>query len=126
MSKQTQAVVSRHTTDHGSFGNYLLGYLLSLVFTISAYLIVEHRNFTNKVIYAVITVLALLQFFVQLVFFLHLGKETKPRWKLLVFILMITIVLILVFGSIWIMSNLNYRMTPHQINNYMNNQGGGF
>jgi hypothetical protein len=36
------------------------------------------------------------------------------------------VVLILVFGSIWIMNNLNYRMTPEQINTYMNNQGGGF
>ena len=62
----------------------------------------------------------------RLYFFLHLGKETKPRWKLYVFGFMVSVVLIIVFGSIWIMNNLNYRMTPAQINQYMNSQGGGF
>lgn len=124
MSNQAKTVTSQHNTEHGSFGTYFCGYLLSIVFTISAYLIVQHKSYSNKLIYGIITVLALLQFFVQLFFFLHLGKETKPRWKLLVFFFMIIVVLILVFGSIWIMSNLNYRMTPQQINTYMSNQGG--
>jgi hypothetical protein len=33
---------------------------------------------------------------------------------------------ILVFGSLWIMGNLNYRMSPQQMNTYMTDQGGGF
>jgi hypothetical protein len=34
------------------------------------------------------------------------------------------VVCILVFGSLWIMNNLNYRMTPQQIQSYMDNQTG--
>lgn len=55
-------------------------------------------------------ILAFGQFVVQLVYFLHLGTEQKPRWKLLVFWFMIVVVLIVVVGSLWIMYNLNYNM----------------
>jgi heme/copper-type cytochrome/quinol oxidase subunit 4 len=59
--------------------------------------------------------------------FLHLGNEAKPRLKLLVFGFMALVVMILVFGSLWIMYSLNYRMpTQSQINSYMNSQNGGF
>lgn len=127
MSKESNLVVSGHPTEHGTLRSYTIGFVLSIVFTITAYLLVVNHLYSNRhLIVSAIVGLALLQFMVQLLFFLHLGKETKPRWKLLVFIFMISVVLILVFGSLWIMDNLNYRMTPEQINTYMNNQGGGF
>jgi cytochrome o ubiquinol oxidase operon protein cyoD len=62
---------------------------------------------------------------VQLFFFLHLGSETKPRWKLLTLFLMLIFAMIVLLGSIWIMYNLNYRMmrmSPQQINSYMTDQ----
>ena len=103
---------------------YISGYILSLGLTLAAYLLVTHPSYSNHVIIASIVALALVQFFVQLLCFLHLGAETKPRWKLLVFGFMVMTICILVFGSIWIMDNLNYNMTPTQINNYLNNQDG--
>jgi cytochrome o ubiquinol oxidase operon protein cyoD len=126
MSKQPDMIVAEHEVSEGSFKNYVSGFVLSIILTLGAYLMVIHHSFTADKIVAVIVGLALCQFLVQMFFFLHLGKETKPRWKLFVLLFMITVVLILVFGSIWIMNNLNYRMTPEQINTYMNNQGGGF
>jgi len=45
-----------------------------------------------------------------LIFFLHLGIESKPRWNLLVFYFMVVVLAILLYGSFWIMSNLDYRM----------------
>jgi len=123
---RTKAVVSQHDTEHGTFRSYITGYALSISLTIIAYLLVVHRHFSNFVIICAIVALALIQFIIQLIFFLHLGKETRPRWKLFVFVFMIVIVVILVFGSLWIMNNLNYRMSPEQMVNYMNNQGGGF
>ncbi len=105
---------------------YLSGYVLSLVLTVAAYLLVTHPSYSTSLIVGLISALAVVQFLVQLVFFLHISAERKPRWKLMVFIFMVGIVLIIVVGSIWIMNNLNYRMTPQQINTYLNNQGGGF
>jgi cytochrome o ubiquinol oxidase operon protein cyoD len=103
--------------------SYVSGYVASLCLTVAAYLLVSrHALSTRWILIAMVVGLALTQFLVQLVFFLHLGRETKPRWKLAVFLFMILIVGILVFGSLWIMNNLNYRMTPAQINQYMNSQ----
>jgi cytochrome o ubiquinol oxidase operon protein cyoD len=126
MSKHQGMIVAEHETSEGSLKSYVNGFVLSIILTLGAYLMVIHHSFTADRIVGVIVGLALCQFLVQMLFFLHLGKETKPRWKLFVLLFMITVVLILVFGSIWIMNNLNYRMTPEQINTYMNNQGGGF
>ncbi len=125
MSKQ-KIIISRHDSEHGTLRSYVIGFTLSIVLTLIAYLLVVDRNFSTNIIIAGIVGLALIQFFIQLYFFLHLGKETKPRWKLFVFLFMIMVILIIVFGSIWIMNNLNYRMTPKQVNTYLNNQGGGF
>jgi cytochrome o ubiquinol oxidase operon protein cyoD len=128
MSKSTSPVVSHHSSEeHGSLRTYVTGFILSIVFTLTAYLLVSHHAFSNlDLIVAAIVGLALIQFVVQLFFFLHLGKETKPRWKLFVLIFMVTVVLILVFGSIWIIGSLNNRMSIPQQEEYMNNQGGGF
>jgi cytochrome o ubiquinol oxidase subunit IV len=123
MSKQPAVV--EHDIGQGTLKTYVNGFISSVVLTITAYLVITHRLFgsTDWLIAAVIA-LALIQFMVQLLFFLHLGREAKPRWKLLVFGFMILVVSILVFGSLWIMSNLNYRMTPAQVNQYMNSQSG--
>jgi cytochrome o ubiquinol oxidase operon protein cyoD len=110
----------------GTLKTYVTGFGCSIVLTLAAYLLVIHQLFSRQILIALVIGLALVQFIVQLLFFLHLGTETKPRWKLFVFLFMVMVVAILVFGSLWIMSNLNYRMTPDQINAYMNNQGGGF
>jgi cytochrome o ubiquinol oxidase subunit IV len=117
-------IVSAHDTDRGTLRTYVTGFTASIVLTVTAYLLVVHHALSRRILIAAVVVLALAQFMVQLLFFLHLGRETKPRWKLAVFLFMIMVVLILVFGSLWIMTNLNYRMTPEQINNYMNSQAG--
>lgn len=124
MSKQPDTIISRHDTDRGTPRTYVAGFVASLVLTVTAYLLVVHHALSRRLLIGAVVALALTQFLVQVVFFLHLGRETKPRWKLAVFLFMTMVVLILVFGSLWIMTNLNYRMTPAQINTYMNNQSG--
>lgn len=116
--------MSQHKSNGYSLRTYVTGYLLSISLTLIAYLVVVKRSLSNTILIGVIIVLALIQFLVQMFFFLHLGKETRPRWKLFVMLLMIMVVLILVIGSLWIMANLNYRMTPQEINTYLQNQGG--
>jgi cytochrome o ubiquinol oxidase operon protein cyoD len=104
--------------------SYVLGYVFSICLTFEAYFVVVRDSYsTNKKI-VIIIILALIQFVMQLYYFLHLGVNRKSKWKLFVLLFMILIVLILVLGTLWIMSNLNYRMTPQQINNYMQSQGG--
>jgi cytochrome o ubiquinol oxidase operon protein cyoD len=120
-------LISRHETDYGSVKSYVQGFVASICLTLTAYLLVVHRSFSsNAVLIGAIVVLAFSQFIIQLLFFLHLGKETKPRWRLMVFIFMIVVVSVLVGGSLWIMNNLNSNMklTLPQQEQYMNNQDG--
>lgn len=99
--------------------SYISGYVLSLALTLLAYALVRQHAYTRDVLLGLIVGLALVQFGVQLVCFLHFGRS---KWKSLAFWMMTIVVLILVFGSLWIMQNLNVHMTPQQIDQYMQSQ----
>jgi cytochrome o ubiquinol oxidase operon protein cyoD len=124
MSEHSRVVVAQHDTARGTLSSYVSGYIFSIYLTITAYLVVYNHLFSSTKLTVIIVGLALVQFLVQLIFFMHLGRETKPRWKLVVTLFMIMVVSVLVGGSLWIMTSLNYRMTPTQEENYMNNQQG--
>lgn len=110
--------------------SYLIGFLLSIVLTIAAYLLVVNEGLRDKIapaaVVIILSLLASAQLIVQLLFFLHLGDESKPRWRLMSFIFAFTILGIIVFGSLWIMFDMNSRMmmSPTDMINYMNRQSG--
>lgn len=115
-------VHTEHAEHPLSLAKYIVGFVLSIAVTMAAYLLVTRSNWSHDMVVATISVLAIVQFVVQMVFFLHVGDERKPRWKLAVLGFMLGIVLLIVFGSIWIMNNLNYRMTPQQMQQYLKSQ----
>lgn len=119
-------VVSSHENKKTSLRTYVTGYSLSIILTLSAYLMVTHHTFSRWTLAITIGLLALIQFIVQLTFFLHLGQDVKPRFKIGVFLFMLLIVFVLIVGSLWIMHSLNYRMnlSPQRITQYMNAQIG--
>ncbi len=121
--------MSEHKLHHrpvnttGLLPSYVVGFVLSILFTMLAYVSVSQHWFSRvSTIMIVLLVLALLQTVVQLVFFLHIGREARPRWKLYALLSTIVFALIIVVGSIWIMYNLNYNMSPERINQYMTHQ----
>ena len=83
-----------------------------------------HETISHEVLIPLIIGIALVQLVVQLIFFLHLLNESKPRWNLIFFISTIGIILIVVVGSVWIMNHLNYNMMPMQMNKYIQSQDG--
>jgi cytochrome o ubiquinol oxidase operon protein cyoD len=98
---------------------YLTGFLLSLILTGAAYIAVTEQLIPSSEVGSFVVKLAIIQIAVQLLFFLHLGQESRPRWKLTVFFLMLVVLVILVFGSLWIMENLNYNMMPEQMDQHI-------
>jgi len=90
----------------GDLKSYIIGFVLSLLFTGTAFLSVI-KNWVEGS--GLIVTLALLQFVTQLIYFLHLGKTPKASWSMVVFWFMLLIVIIVVLGSLWIMLNLNER-----------------
>lgn len=110
-------------------GKYLIGFILSLVLTFVAYAFVATGG-SGAWLIALLGVLAFLQMIVQLLFFLHLGDEAKPRVKFWAFVFMAVTLLIVVGGSIWIMANMNYNMNhmspDEKIEYMMHEYGKGF
>ncbi len=105
--------------------SYVVGFVLSLATTLTAYFMVTKHWLSGNGLVLTLLSLAVGQFVVQLLFFLHIGRETRPRWKMLMLVLALVFVLIVVLGSIWIMYNLNYRMSPMEMEKYMQRQDGG-
>jgi cytochrome o ubiquinol oxidase operon protein cyoD len=88
----------------------MTGFVGCLILTSCSFLLVGKGLLTGWPLRGALAFLALVQAAVQFLFFLHLGREFKPRWNLLVFSFMALVLLILVFGSLWIMYNLDTRM----------------
>lgn len=104
---------------------YIAGFVLSVVLTLLAFWVVTAKLYAPAFTVGIIVTLAVIQLFVQLIFFLHLGDETKPRWRLTTLGFGIGVVFIVVFGSLWIMDHLNYNMMQgHETEKYMERQGG--
>ncbi|HSX05836.1 MAG TPA: cytochrome C oxidase subunit IV family protein [Candidatus Saccharimonadales bacterium] len=122
MNEQSEAVVIEHPHEALSFPKYVIGFVLSIGLTLVAYHFATGQGHSKLFLTGVLASLAIVQFVVQMVLFLHVGSERKPRWKLAVMWLMLAVVLILVGGSIWIMNNLNTRMTPQQVQRYLKSQ----
>lgn len=110
---------------------YSIGFVLSIALTLVAFMFVQqhvtsnHASFSHEMLTAIVMVFAVVQFVVQLTFFLHLGQEERPRWNFIVFLFMLLVLLIVVIGSLWIMQNLNYHMmTPAETKAYMKDHEG--
>lgn len=111
------------TTPHnkGSVATYSAGFIISVILTLAAYFAVREYADTSspKFLIFIVICLALAQLLVQLQFFIHLGQESKPRWNKLMFLSMLGVLLIVVIGSLWIMNNLNYHMSPQETEIYI-------
>ncbi len=103
---------------------YTIGFVGASVLTLLAYFSVKFSWYDATTTAVVVLALAVIQFGVQVYYFLHLRGEAKPRWKNWTFVYSMAMMLIVVCGSLWVMYNLNYRMgmSPEQMEQYMHEQ----
>jgi cytochrome o ubiquinol oxidase operon protein cyoD len=93
-----------------TYKSYTLGLILSVLLTLAAYFLVANHMLSKQVLIVTILGLAVIQLWVQLIMFLHLGQESGPRWKLISWVSTAGLILIVIVGSIVIMNNLEYHM----------------
>ena len=105
-----QAVAMKYGSGVKTLKSYIIGLVLSLVFTFTAFGLVQHHLLSGQSLYILLAALALLQLFAQVVFFLRMNVSPEGRWNTMPFLFTIVVVVIMVFGSLWIMYNLNYNM----------------
>lgn len=113
---------------HYTLRSYIAGFAGALLLTTISFGLVWahiHNDFMSETaVIATILCLAIVQLFVQLIFFLHIGQEKNPRWNIAVFSSALLVICIVVLGTLWIMSNLNYNMmsSPQEMQKYLDSQ----
>ncbi|HET7059698.1 MAG TPA: cytochrome o ubiquinol oxidase subunit IV [Candidatus Saccharimonadales bacterium] len=130
MSDKPRITTSSHDAATGSKKTYITGFVLSVSLTAAAFFLVHihvarhHTYPSDNFMMLALPALAVVQLFVQLVFFLHLSRRSNSRWNAWALAFAAVVVAIVVIGSLWIMSNLNYRMmySPSQVKQYLKDQ----
>ncbi|MDF2650392.1 MAG: heme transporter CcmD [Paenibacillus sp.] len=95
---------------HGSLKSYLIGFALSIILTIIPLVAVMNHMLSKTGTIVLILFMAVLQFGVQLFFFMHLKEGENARWNIMALIFGLVILLTIVAGSIWIMT---YNQVAH-------------
>lgn len=102
-------------TGQKTLGIYLIGLIACIILTLIAFGAVMMTHLSKMQIFAVIYIAAVIQFLVQVIFFLRLNTETEQgRTNVMSIIFTFVILISVVAGSLWIMWNVNYNM----INNF--------
>lgn len=105
----------RSSNDHDEQGatmSYVVGFVLSLLFTAVPYYMVINKSAASSTLLRVIIGIAVLQMLIQIIFFLHLGRGPKPMYNIVFFGFTVATILIVVGGSLFIINNLHYNMAP--------------
>lgn len=108
--------MSKHEIDvdtgasYGNYQSYVIGFASSIFLTLISFYLVATAALSPQALYVAIGGLAVMQLFVQAVFFLHLNRHSNSAWNLLSFLFTLVMVTILVVGTMWIMYNLYTKM----------------
>lgn len=104
-----------------AYNKYAYGFGGALTLTVLAYNAVVLDWFSGTSLAAYLLALAAIQLVLQMVVFLHVGQERKPRWTLWSIVYTVIMLLIVVVASLWIMANMNYNMhySPEQMQEFM-------
>lgn len=106
---------SKPKSEHGTTKSYVVGYILSLLFTIIPYYLVVNKTISGNTLLMTVLGIAFLQMIIQIFFFLHLGRGPKPFYNMVFFFATVSIIIIAIGGSLLIMSNLYHNMSPEEV-----------
>ena len=107
---------------HGSVQGYVTGFVLSVILTVIPFWLVMGDVLANPLI-TTLVILALggVQMVVHIVYFLHMSTKSEGGWTFMALIFTITLVVIMLSGSVWVMYHLNHNMMPMDAHDVMNN-----
>ena len=100
---------------HGSVKSYITGFVLSIIATIIPFFLVANSEISNFSLILLVYLFAVVQFLIQLFFFMHITAEGKPRFNQMSLLFAIVVVFVVVLGTGWVMYNLSYHMHPAQM-----------
>jgi len=111
-----QVDVAPGDEEEGRIGPRVLGYViglgLAILFTATSFFIAGTDLVWQPSIPVAIIVLAIGQMGIHLVFFLHITTGADNTNNVMALAFGVLIVVLVIGGSLWIMSNLNHNMMP--------------
>lgn len=116
--------ITKQKREHRTTTSYVVGFILSLIFTAIPYYMVVHKTVTGSSLLATILAFAVLQMLIQIFFFLHLGRGPKPLYNVVFFVSTAGIILVVVLGSIFIIDHLNYNMMAKDVTTKLSQDEG--
>ncbi len=91
---------------------YVIGFVLAVVLTAISFYLAKTTLFWKPSLPIALSVMAIAQMGVHLVFFLHLTSGSENINNSMALAFGVLIVMLLVFGSLWIMSHMQHGMVP--------------
>lgn len=103
-----------HTTfvTHYAMKDYVIGFVLALILTAIPFWLVMGNVLPPETTKYVIMGFAGVQFVVQMVYFLHMNSKSEGGWNMMALILTVVLLVIVLAGSIWVMTHMNANMMP--------------
>jgi cytochrome o ubiquinol oxidase subunit IV len=100
--------------EHEGVGGYVIGLGLASLLTVVSFVVAGTTWVWEPSIPVALTVLAIAQMGVHLVFFLHITTGPDNTNNVMALAFGVLIVLLVMGGSLWIMSRMNHNMAPMQ------------
>jgi len=97
---------------HATMRDYVIGFVASVILTAIPFWLVMTGTFSAAATAAIITVFAVVQIVVHMIFFLHMNSKAEGGWSLSTLVFTIIVVVIMLSGSLWVMSHLHSNMMP--------------
>jgi cytochrome o ubiquinol oxidase subunit IV len=131
MSEFAEPGIARKPQDHGgthgegyshgaqgTFRSYMTGFVLSVILTAIPFWLVMGNVLDDTLLTGiVIMALAAMQIVVHMVYFLHMNTKSEGGWTFLALLFTLTLVVITLVGSIWVMYHMDQNvmpMSPHE------------
>ena len=97
---------------HYALKDYAIGFVLSLILTAIPFWLVMGNVLPPETTKYVIMGFAAVQFVVQMIYFLHMNSKSEGGWNMMALILTVVLLVIVLAGSIWVMTHMNANMMP--------------
>lgn len=95
---------------HGSIVSYIVGFILSVILTLGSFWSALGGALSYSAVVISLGVLAVLQIFVQVTFFLHVSAAPEQRTEVVSFLFSVFVALVICFGTLFVMYNVGHLM----------------
>jgi len=97
---------------HGTFRDYAIGFLLSVVLTAIPFWLVMTGVLPKQATGFIIMAFAAVQIVVHMIYFLHMNGKSDEGWTMVALVFTLILVVITLAGSLWVMHHMNVNMMP--------------